>query len=136
MKSLLTVVDLLCKFIPRSLYLWFFSLVNRFSVLLYILYFSSSLLPVLYLLIVLYLLFIGYLMLLVWMFSEASRFLLFIMNCMFMCLLYILLLLSCPFLHLFVCLFRTKSNQRWMKLRTTVQISSAIQKVSIPFPQS
>lgn len=27
--------------------------------------------------------------------------------------------------------FRTKSNQRWMKLRTTVQISSAIQKVTI-----
>jgi len=24
--------------------------------------------------------------------------------------------------------YRTRSNQRWMKLRTTVQISSAIQK--------
>lgn len=40
--------------------------------------------------------------------------------------------LSCPLFYILsVCfLFRTKSNQRWMKLRTTVQISSAIQKVS------
>lgn len=32
------------------------------------------------------------------------------------------------FFTVFPHIYRTKSNQRWMKLRTTVQLSSAIQK--------